>query len=131
MGYSNSATRPSGKTHVGRHNVWVEGDGVWVVDNGKSRLTLIPHGLPNHLVASGLGVGEIRGRVVLGDLGIVLLGVAAQLVERLGLHGGLDAGQVDGGHWVHGGDPAAEGDAVLVVVVAGDGGARCSFGRAF
>jgi hypothetical protein len=74
---------------------------------GSEGETLVPQRLAQDLVSRSLGLGNVLGGAILVDLGVVVLGIATELVEVGGLHGLLNSGDVDGRERVEVGHPSA------------------------
>lgn len=73
---------------------------------GSEGEALVPKRLAEDLVASGVGLVDILGGLVLFDLTIVVLGIAPMLIESGHLHCFLDGGYVDCGHGITVSKPA-------------------------
>lgn len=65
------------------------------VESSVPELTLVPERLADDLVASGVALVDILGRMVLLDLTIVVLGVTPVLIQRCHLHCGVYGGEID------------------------------------
>ena len=114
---------PIEKTTMSTTGVTMEADEEAERDRDRDKLTLIPEGLAQDLVAAGGGLGDLAGLLGLLDFSKGGGGIAAVLVEGGGLHLVFDGRDVDGGHWVEVCHPATgDGHALRYRCVRGAAG---------